>query len=71
MLDVELHSMFACSVFTLCARFSPELLSMCGNDNFVFNMMRMDVDCVTDVFSQGHSWYEHDSSHVIGLLCHA
>ena len=52
MLDSELHSMYACSVFTLSARLSPELLSMCGNENFVFNVMRMDVDCVTDLFSQ-------------------
>ena len=25
---------------------------MCGDENFVFNVMRMDVDGVTDVFSQ-------------------
>ena len=26
--------------------------SMCGNENFVFNVMRMDGNCLTDVFSQ-------------------
>ena len=49
MLDGVLHSMYACSGFTLSARLSPELLFTVRQCNFVFDVMRMDVDCVTDV----------------------
>ena len=43
--------------------------SMCGNENFVFNVMRMDVDCVTDVFSQEQGSQGVNTTAAVLLCC--